>query len=133
MDNPLITDYDIPAPAPKVKRKKRRVPKKRAVLAPRPSRPEPPTDPNRPVKVRLTIKHSINGMQYGPGTIEVPFSLASSLLENEQRNVKEEQRLFENRGHLIRPGGGSVPIDPSVFDDPDGFGRLPVTLSVSGR
>lgn len=133
MDNPLITDYDIPVPAAPKKRKKRRVPKKRAVMAPRPSRPEPPLDPNRPTKVRLTIKHSINGVQYGPGVVDVPWAIVGALVENEQRNVKEEQRLFENRGHLIRPGGGSVPVDPSVFDDPDGFGRLPVTLSVSGR
>ena len=124
-------NLDIPTPAPKKPRSK---PRPRSKLVKRETKVEKESrDPQRLVKVNLSIKHTVNGISYGPGTIEVPLSLALSLAENEQRNVAEEHALFQKRAHVIMPGGRTIAVHPDTFDNPDALlGSAPIALTQRG-
>ena len=54
-------------------------------------------------EVELRLRHSINGVSYGPGTLTVPFDVAEVLVEQEQRAAAEEARCFaqESVPHII--------------------------------
>jgi hypothetical protein len=111
--------------------KKRRIPAPKRRMVTR-TAPTPPPVPEGPRRVSLSIRHTINGISYGPGTVEVDAGLAVALLENEQRNIAEERGLTMRRAHIIAPGGRTIPVAPETFDDPSGMFGMPATLSVQG-
>lgn len=132
MDEQNPFDYYEPsAPAPKPKPKKRKVPKKKSVLVKRKAKESAPA-PQGPMKVFLTIQHTVNGQPYGPGLVEGPPDLIMALRENEQRNAREEQGLTAKRAHVMLGGGRTIEVRHDFFDDPGAMvGQAPVALSQS--
>jgi hypothetical protein len=72
-------------------------------------------------------------VSYGPGVVEVEASLAASLRENEDRNIREERGLREERSHIILSGGRTVQVPNDTFDNPDAFIGLPVSIRTGGQ
>ncbi len=121
-----------PAPAPKPKPKKRKIPKKKAVLVKRTPKPVPPLPTT--YRLFLTVRHSINGVVYGPGPVEVEGEIGRALIENEQRNLAEERGLKEERAHMIYGAGRTVPVPVDFFDNPDAMlGNVPTAFTQSFR
>ena len=78
---------------------------------------------NRLVRMQLMDKHSINGVPYGPGIVQVSRKLASVLLENDQRSIQEEQRFRGgSRAFVVGPAKsagrqfGSTEVRPDYFE-----------------
>jgi hypothetical protein len=76
----------------------------------------------RLTNVTLTMRHFVNGLQYGPGEMRLPYDLAQSLLHAEgHANRIEEQFHDAGRGLIIGPqknGGHMVkPVPVESFDD----------------
>lgn len=94
------------------------IPDYKPKLMARRKKPEPPPPP-KPVMIRLGVQHSINGMKYGPGVVEVPAHLASTLLAGDKVNAAEERKLKETRAIIFGPGRPTREVDPSYFDSPD--------------
>lgn len=131
--NPLDAIYDpAPAAAPRPKPKSRRkIPKKKSVMVKRAPKPVPalPTT----YRMNLSVRHSINGVVYGPGYVEIEGDLGRLLIEAEQRNRAEERGLFEKRAAIIFPGGRTVSVHPDTFDNPDALSGAPLAFSVAGK
>ena len=67
---------------------------------------------NQPIKVTLTMPHWRNGVNYGPGILSLPRSLAMELLSEEQARTRADARFFGSRSVIIGPRGrtGSVRV-----------------------
>src|SRR5262245_11870019 len=91
-DKPRPAKPNIPPPARKLVRRK----------------PEPPPPAPQPETLFLGIKHTINGISYGPGVCEVPGHLLSVIKENEARSASEERALYERRANVIAAGNRVV-------------------------
>ena len=141
---PLGDTIPIPfvsKPAPKKKRRKRASPtysaKTKAEIA---ARGRKAAAKRRLVMVRLSVKHTINGRNYGPSEnepplmVKVPVDIAAMLLDGEARVRRSEEILFGKRGVIVggkgRTGahttrqvpyeyfdtalGGAIPMDPDT-------------------
>lgn len=69
------------------------------------------------VGVDLTIRHSINGINYGPGTVRVHPDTAAVLKEQEQRFKDTEAYLRQNGAAIIGAGNRVVPVRTEFFDE----------------
>jgi len=67
----------------------------------------------------LTIRHSINGKQYGPGVVKVHPDLAAMLMEQESRFRDTEDMIRKGGGAIIGYGNRIIPVNPAIFDAPD--------------
>jgi hypothetical protein len=96
-------------PKPKVKD-----PKKTAALAAR-------MNANRLVTVRLTMRHYINGIAYGPGEVSLPFNTATGLLHTEGHAGVVEEQFQGAKAAIIGPrhpvrGQTFTEVAPETFD-----------------
>lgn len=88
---------------------------------------------NIKVSVNLTLNHSINGVSYGPGTVQVPSILAQELKYREERARDVEAKLQGTRGMIIGARGRTgqisvrqVPVETfqSQLESADAFDSI---------
>jgi hypothetical protein len=94
-----------------------------------PPKPKGPKDPkkvaamnaNRLVTVRLTMRHFINGVVYGPGDVSVANNLAQGMLHTEGHAAAVEEQFQGAKAAIIGPrrAGGTTftEVAPETFDD----------------
>lgn len=63
-------------------------------------KPKPPKPPAL-VQVTLSLRHSLNGQFYGPGTIMLPEHKARRLLNTEQEAQEKELSLVQQRAFIM--------------------------------
>ncbi len=89
---------------------------------------------NRLVTVRLTMRHFINGVVYGPGEVKVPHNLAEGMLNTEGHAVEVEEQFRGAKAAIIGARGATghtvreVPAE--TFDDE--YGRASPADVVKG-
>ena len=87
---------------------------------PRKKRGRPPLNRPKLLTVTLQMRHSINGVFYGPGTVRLSESKAMAFLNTEQAATEKEDSLFQQRAFILGFRNG-VPMRREVpaqrFDD----------------
>jgi hypothetical protein len=75
---------------------------------------------NRLVTVRLTMRHYVNGVAYGPGEVKVPANLAAGMAHTEGTAIEVEEQFRGTKAAIIGPrrsGGFSIKEVPGeTFD-----------------
>jgi len=71
----------------------------------------------KPVTIVLKNPFSINGVAYGPGTVEVSANLAATLQEQDRRVEAAEQKLFDKRAFIVQGRRGAVQVPPEKFNE----------------
>lgn len=88
-----------------------------------------PTLPPKMVTVTLQMRHSINGIFYGPGTVTLTESKANAFLNTEHEAMAKETSLFQQQAFIIGFRNG-VPVRREVpaqrFDDILAREELPI-------
>ena len=68
---------------------------------------QPDTKPQKPkssaklVTVTLQLRHSVNGISYGPGDVTVSENLAAMFLHTEANTADKELSLVQQRAYII--------------------------------
>lgn len=92
-------------PRPHLRGKKRPVPKRNG--------------PGRLITVQLSVRHTVNGAEYGPGDVRVREALARHLQHTEESIAAMERRFLEPRDALIDISYGYpriLPVRKGFFD-----------------
>lgn len=90
-----------------------------------------------PVEITLANSHIVNGQSYGPGKVKVQGSLASSLIEQDQRANRAEEEFHGTKAVIIGPRirgfhvTRQVPVE--TFDDSMATAEPAVTQRVGNR
>ena len=134
------------APEPKPKRKNPRTTMKsilaqreaeRALQPPKPPRPKTVRPPKpEMLTITLQMRHSINGVFYGPGRMTVPKSMAESFLNTEYMAAEKELSLQRQEAFIIG-FGPSGPVKRQVpwaqFDTIMSREELPLQSMTGGE
>ena len=56
------------------------------------------------VRVNLQLQHSVNGLNYGPGSVLVDENLANLFMNTEQQCAEKEMSLVQQQAFIIRMG-----------------------------
>lgn len=56
---------------------------------------------DKPVKINLRVELVTNGKKYGPGTVEVPFSIAEDLERRQHEYEEDKRRQLADNGENI--------------------------------
>lgn len=127
-----VADYlaSIRAEAPKPPKK----PKKKKKKPTKTAKADKPENPSQLVTVTLRCSHTINGVPYGPGIIQVPLGMRQTLLEQEGRSNTYTDTWQQERAFVIGPRGASGhslrPVHPSFFQTEEM--NAPEAASASG-
>ena len=133
------------APEPKPKRKNPRTTMKsilakreaeRALLPPKPPRPKTPKPFKQEyITVTLNLRHSVNGVFYGPGTVRIVKGMAESFLNTEHEAAAKEMSLGRQEAFIIG-FGPSGPVKRQVpwaqFDAYMAREELPIQSMTGG-
>lgn len=80
------------------------------------------------VLMNLNIKHTRNGVVYGPGRgIQVPRELERGFLYEEQYDKKVEDQFQSSRGMIIGPRGSVRQVPVEAFESADVLNLPPIT------
>ena len=71
---------------------------------------------DRRVELTLRFKHTINGVQYGPGRVGLPNGLVATLLEQESRAEEEVERFRGTRSAIIGAGNRVIMMAPELIE-----------------
>ena len=92
---------------------------------PKPKRPKNPQkvanmNANRLVTVRLSMRHFVNGVAYGPGEVKVSANLAAAFSHTEGHAVEVEDQFRGTKAAIIGPrtarGVSVIPVPSETFD-----------------
>jgi hypothetical protein len=73
------------------------------------------------VVLQLQLKHNVNGVSYGPGSVRVNADLAAVLQEQERRFHETERHLHEQGASIIGAGSRIIKVRPGYFDQAIGL------------